>query len=134
MPGTIGLTNPSCTTPGALLSPINKWEAMGYKRQYHASPRMLYKVVYMRCNDHNSTATVGCWGKYITSKETKVTVRLDLSIIGLYPEINSIPNTQEDGRASITYNVTTGIPGINEPAESYLAGTIITANAVSTVA
>ena len=53
--------------------------------------------------------------------------------MGLNAERKGIPKTQEDGRASKIYNVTTSIPGTNEPLAAFMAGTTIMVNAASTV-
>ena len=58
---------------------------------------------------------------------------LDQLITGLQAEIKGIPYTREDGRASKMLNVTAGIPGTNEPAELYMAGITVMANAASTL-
>ena len=79
----VEVANPSYPTPSALLSPTDRQEAIGCNEQYHTFPRPLIKVLHSAHNKHNSTAAVGCYGKYSTIKELKATICPDQSIIGL---------------------------------------------------
>ena len=58
---------------------------------------------------------------------------LDQLITGLQAEIKGIPNTQEDTRASIRYNVTYSIYGTNKTAKSYMGGTTVMTDIASIV-
>ena len=66
----IGVASPSCHSPSALLSSINRQEAMGCNTQYHASPRPLHKIVHRARNEHDSIVAAGFCGKHSTDHGT----------------------------------------------------------------
>ena len=90
MPKTGGVTNPSCPTPSALLSPTDRNNAESCKGKHHASPKAFHKVSSREHKEHSSKAAAGCCGKYFTAKEPKVTVHPAKSITGLQEEIKEI--------------------------------------------
>ena len=61
----------------------------------------------------NSTIASACCREHNTTKESKVTMRLDQSITGLQINRKGITNAQENGTGSKICNVTAGIPGAN---------------------
>ena len=121
MPWTLGIAGLSCPTSNALLSPIVRQEAAGCKRHQHESLGPLIKVSSRECKEHNSTVAAGFCEKYSITEEPKATVHENQSITGLQAERKGITNTQEDGIASTTYNITARIPFTKEPPELYMA-------------